>query len=233
MKYTIIHVNNRATKNIQYNSNILKDFELLEDVVFFNAIENNPYKELEKININYSTWKPYDGRSLDPLPGELGIWLSNINIWNNMINNNIEQLLVLEDDIILNYNFVENLKLFMEDLPKDFDFLSLYYFDEQNNVDSSTDVGSNYIHRSYNQYSAGQGTVYSLSGAKKIINLVKKLGIQYTSDCFMFNHCKEKFLNGYSIKAQNNFLLEHDNKNINSFIDSSDVRQVFYNKNGR
>ena len=227
MKYTIIYVNDRAKKNIKYNSDILKDFELVEDIPFFNAIKSDPYKELEKININRHTWKPYDGRTIDPLPGELGIWLSNISIWNTMINNNIERLLVLEDDVRLNQDFVKNLKIFIKDLPEDFDFLSLYYFNDQNNIDSNTEIGSEHIHRSYNQYSAGQGTIYSLSGAKKIINLVKKLGIQYTSDCFIFKHSQEKFLIGYSIKTKNNFLLEHDNKNIESFIDSHDIRQVF------
>jgi GR25 family glycosyltransferase involved in LPS biosynthesis len=135
-------------------------------------------------------------------------------------------MLVLEDDIKLQKNFVENLELVLSETPKDFDFLSLYYFKEQNWVSEETEIGSKNIHKSYNQYSAGQSILYSYSGAKKLLKCVMRKGIEYTTDCFIFRQSLEKAVDGYSIKNNNNLFLEHQYKKIKSLIDPDNLRNT-------
>jgi GR25 family glycosyltransferase involved in LPS biosynthesis len=227
MKYAIIHVNDRAIENINHNKLILSDFDYVDDIVYFNGNVGNAWDVINHMGIRQDVWNPYDGRTFPPLPGELGVWVSTINTWQYIVDNKINRLLVLEDDIKLNNNFIDNLNKCLNDLPDSFDFLSLYYFDDQNNNTSETDIESEYIHRSINQHSAGQATIYSLSGAKKLLKLVKRKGIEYTTDCFIFEQSSENLVNGYSIKKENNFLLSHEYKNIKSLIDPDNIRQVW------
>lgn len=226
MKYCIIHVNDRSKDNMEYNKNILSSFEYVDDIEFFNGNTGNAWDVLNHRGIKLDVWNPYDGREMPPLPGELGIWVSLINTLEYIVNNHIEKMLVLEDDIKLNLNFVHNLSLCINDLPDNFDFLSLYYFTGQNAITELTDLGLTHIHRSSNQYSAGQATIYSLSGAKKILKLVKRKGIEYTTDCFIFKQSHLGFIDGYSIIPDNLLFLQHDNKSVLSLIDPTNIRKT-------
>lgn len=227
MKYTIMHVNDRAKNNIDFNKNILKNFEYCDKIKFIDGNIENGWDILNRIGIETNTWSPYDGRKTNPLPGEYGVWVSTINLWQYVVDNKIDKLLVLEDDIILQENFVENFNLYLNDLPNDFDFLSFYYFSKQNNVDDNTEIGSEYIHKSNNQYSAAQCILYSYSGAKKLLKLIKRKGIEYTNDCFIYKQAQVGLINGYSIKKENNIFLKHDYKNIVSLIDPNSHRNTF------
>jgi GR25 family glycosyltransferase involved in LPS biosynthesis len=226
MKYLIMHVNDRAIKNIEYNKNILKDFDYVSDVKYFNGNLGNGRDILNHIGINCDAWSPYDGRTSKALPGEYGIWVSVINIWQYMIDNKIDKLLVLEDDIKLKEDFIKNLTLCLNDLPNDFDFLSLFHFNGQAPSNSQTEIGSEYIQKSITQYSATQATIYSLSGAKKLMKLIKRKGLEYTTDCFIFRQSKEGLVSGYSIKKSNTFLLSHEHRDIKSLIDPDNIRKV-------
>ena len=79
MKYTIMHINDRAKKLIDENKTILSSFKYVDSIPFFNGLNSNPWDELAARNINVSSWSPYDGRTSDPLTGELGIWISYLN----------------------------------------------------------------------------------------------------------------------------------------------------------
>lgn len=226
MKYTIIHVNDRCVDLMNENKNILKSFDYVDDIVFFNGNVGNASDILNDKGISQDVWSPYDGRQTSPLPGELGIWVSTLNCWQYMVDNNIETLLMLEDDISLNKNFVKNLKLCLKDLPKNFDFLSLFYFEDQNKLTEDTDIKSKYIHRASNQYSAGQAIMYSLKGAKKMLKLIRRKGLEYTADCFIFEQARLGFVNGYSIVPNNLSFLDHKNKEIISIIDPDNFRNT-------
>jgi GR25 family glycosyltransferase involved in LPS biosynthesis len=224
MKYTIIHVNDRAKEQMDHNKKILKDFEYVDHIEFFNGNRGNAWDVINHMGIRQDTWNPYDGRSFSPLPGELGIWVSTIRVWQYMIDNKIDKLLVLEDDIELQNDFLKNINMALEELPNEFDFLSLYYFKDQNWVSEETEFGAANIHKSYNQYSAGQAILYSYSGAKKLLKSVMRKGIEYTTDCFIFRQSLERAVGGYSIKNNNTFFLKHQYKNIQSLIDPEGVR---------
>ena len=226
MKYTIMKVNNRSQANVNHNKKILKSFEYIEGIQFIDGNLIDASKILEGYGINIYAWKPYDGRTSLALPGEYGVMASTVNLWKHMADNKIDRLLVLEDDIILQNDFVEKLNKCLNDLPEDFDLLSLYYFLDQNWVDQNTEIGSDYIHKSNNQYSAAQAMVYSYSGAKKLIKLLKRKGYEYTNDCFIYKQAHEGLINSYSIKKENDYLLKHDHKNIKSLIDPDNFRNT-------
>jgi len=226
MKYTIVHINDRSKENMDYNKSILSGFEHVNSIEFFNGNKGNAWDVINHKGIRQDVWNPYDGRSLPPLPGELGVWVSTINVWEYIVNNNVDMFLMLEDDVVLEKDFVSNLQLCLNDLPKDFDFLSLYYFKEQNSFDKKTDIGSRYIHRALTQFSAGQAMVYSFSGAKTLLKILKRTGIQYTTDCFVFRQCHEGTVDGYSIVPDNLYFLKHDYINIKSTIDPDNIRNT-------
>lgn len=226
MKYTIIHVNDRAKDNMEHNKLILKDFDYIDNIEFFNGNEGSAWDVLNHALIPLNVWSPYDGRTTNPLPGELGIWISTINLWQYIIENKIDKMLVLEDDILLKENFLDNFYKYVKDLPEDFDFLSLYYFQEQNEESNETEIGSKLIKKSHKQYSAGQATVYSYAGAKKLFNLIHRKGIEYTTDCFIFRQSLDELVQGYSIKGPNDTFLTHTHKKIKSLIDPNNYRNT-------
>jgi len=219
-------VNDRAIENIKHNHNVLKSFDYIDDINFFNGNTENGFNVLNNMGIRLDTWHPYDGRLTDPLPGEYGVWVSTINLWKYIVDNSIETLLVLEDDIILQENFLENLNLCLNDLPKNFDFLSLYYFQGQNEESEMVNIGSEFIQKSNNQYSAAQAMIYSYVGAKKLLKLINRKGMEYTNDCFIYRQSLEGLVNGYSIKGQNDLFLTHSHKQIESIIDPTNFRNT-------
>ena len=221
-----MHVDDRAKENMDRNKNILKGFNYINDIEFFNGNLGSGYDVLNHRKIKLDVWSPYDGRSTPPLPGEYGVMVSTMNLWQYIVDNKIDKILVLEDDIVLQDDFVYNLNLCLNDLPDSFDILSLYYFSEQNLVDENTEIGSDYIHKSNNQYSAAQAIVYSYLGAKKLLNLFKRKGYEYTNDCFIYRQAHEGLLEAYSIKGKQDLFLKHDYQKVKSLIDPEDYRNT-------
>lgn len=226
ISYTIVHVDDRAEEYIDSNKSILKTLKYVNDIEFFNGNVENPWDVLHNRNIMTDVWNPYDGRSFPPLPGELGVWISTINIWDYIIENNLESLLVLEDDVSLAEDASKKINLFISELPDNWDFLSLHYFNGKNKLDKTTDIGSKYIHKSLNQYASGQAILYSQSGAQKLRNLVQQKGIEYTSDCFVFEQARVGNVNGYSLNPNTKNFVTHEHKNIKSLIDPDNTRKT-------
>ena len=80
VKYTIVHVNDRAKQQMDNNKKILKSFDYVDNIQFFNGNKGNAWDVINHKGIRTDTWKPYDGRQFPPLPGEYGVWLSTINV---------------------------------------------------------------------------------------------------------------------------------------------------------
>jgi FkbM family methyltransferase len=222
--YTIITVDDRNIINIQNNKSILKDFQFIDSIPYVNGNKEDCIKILKKKNISLDTWLPYDKRVFPPLPGELGIWTSFINVLEYIVNKEIDEFLVFEDDIVLDKDFVKKFKVIKSELPKDYDFLCLRYNLPENTFDKTTDVGLKHIHKSYNQYSNAQGLLISNTCAKKLLNLVKEYGIQYTSDCFIFDKAKQNLLNGFSIKEDKDYLIKDPEDSVKSVVDPQNLR---------
>ncbi len=226
MKYTIIHVNDRAKLQIDNNRKLLRDFEYVEAIDFINGNIIDAKRILSNKSIKTDVWNPYDGRLSPPLPGEYGIWASLINVWEYIVKNNVETMLVLEDDIELDKDCKKNILKCVKELPEQWDFLSLFYFEDQNMITEDSDLGLKLIHKSINQLSGGTGMIYSKSGVEKILKLVKRLGIQYTSDCFIFHQARQGFLNGYSLIPNSIKIIKHTFEKTGSVIDPENLRDV-------
>lgn len=226
MKYTIIHVNDRAKEQMAHNKKILKNFEYVDDIEFFNGNTGNAWDIINHRGIRTDTWSPYDGREFPPLPGEYGVWLSNLNIFNYIIDSNLDSLLVLEDDVVLRAGAKKAIQDSVSELPEGWDFLSFYYFEGQNGFSKESSIGKKYIHKSINQPAANQAMLYSKSGALKLTKIIKRIGIEYTIDCFIYKQAQLGFLNGYSIIPGKQSVLSHEHKKIKSLIDPKNRRTV-------
>ena len=226
MKYTIMHINDRAKKLIDENKTILSSFKYVDSIPFFNGLNSNPWDELAARNINVSSWSPYDGRTSDPLPGELGIWISYLNVFDYILQTKTEQMLVLEDDAILIDSAVSSINSLMTDLPQSWDFLSLHYHSEQNQLTLESNIESDKIHKSINQMASTVAIVYSYSFAKKFLDLVQTKGIEYTIDCFLYRQSLLGLINGYSVIPSNNKIVNHNFATFKSTIDPENIRNI-------
>ena len=228
MDYTIISVSDRAIENIANNKKILdeKNFNF-HQLVFFNgnSEDSDPFEELKSMGYNTSSWSPVDGRKSPMLKTEAATWISNIRIYEYIVKNKIKNFLILEDDILLHPDFVERLDLFVKELPKDYDFLSLFYMKAHNKKSKEVDLGLQYIQKSDNQKAGYQATLFSYVGAKKMLRLLQKRGLVYTNDCTLFFFAQNKMLNGYSKTRNSPRMLSHD-ISLKSEIDPENYRKL-------
>ena len=217
--YTIISVSDRCVENTNKTKNILNT-HTYHDISFFDGNKKDSKEELLDRGIEVR-WKPFDGRKNPPLSAELGVWISHINILNYIVKNKIKLMMVLEDDAILEKNFEG---LVLKSLPEAdrFDFVSLYYSDDDYHKKLNVDSKMVFLEKTYNQYSGGLGLIYSLSGAKKILKFLEKMGIEYTVDCCLFEWARLGMLSAYRLK-KDFFVISHSASSI-SEIDSGNYR---------
>jgi GR25 family glycosyltransferase involved in LPS biosynthesis len=225
MKYTIIQINDRSKEQTKINKKHLKNLDYVNDIEFIDGNLKDAKSIINSYKIDTGVWSPYDGREMDPLPGEYGYWASMLNILQYMINEKIEALLVLDDDAELNNNSENVLNSAILDLPDNWDFLSLFYPPGQNHIDLESSIDKEYIHKAINQKSASVAMIYSYSGAKKILEVAQKIGMDYTFDCFIYKHCALNFLNGYSILPDLKKFATHTPDLTKSVIDPENKRQ--------
>jgi GR25 family glycosyltransferase involved in LPS biosynthesis len=156
--------------------------------------------------------------------GYLGHWLSFLNALYYIVDNNLESLLVLEDDAILSTTFIQDLELYMEHVPDDYDFFAAYQFlphihnsefpkariatkisvhgQPSNNfgkIHEDWQIGSKYVVRAY-QNLGSAGHIFSNRGAKKMIELTEINGLgKNRLDAGSFRNF-DKTLYNYSFK---------------------------------
>jgi GR25 family glycosyltransferase involved in LPS biosynthesis len=222
MKYTIVHINNRAKDLMDKNKIILNSFEYVDSIPFFNGIVNDPWHELAARKIDVSAWKPYYERNFGPLPGELGLWISLLNIFNYILETKTKQMLVIEDDAILTKNAARSIGTLIKELPESWDFLSLHYNSGLNRLTQESDIGSKKIHKGINQVESTVAIVYSYSFAKKFLDLVQENGIEHTVDTFLFRQTELGLINGYSIIPNSYEIVKHGP--VESIIDPKNIR---------
>lgn len=118
-----------TVKNLSHNQDkllYLRNFNL--DPIIVKGVNGNnendyiySYEYKNYISEQYKTFGP---------KGAIGCFLSHIKVWKRFIcdkNNEDDKIMVLEDDIILQDNFNEKLKLVLKDVPSDYDILYLGY----------------------------------------------------------------------------------------------------------
>jgi len=165
--------------------------------------------------------------------GEIGVWLSTITAWEYLVESDLEALLVFEDDAIVELNFNERLKEYIDDLPEDWDALALfvpqnqrgdYYYnviyDEHGNPksyrrgnkrfhESNYRIGDGPLSRSYQGYS-GVAIMYRRSGAEKMLEAVRGHGLVSPADCFIFQMANVSHIKAYAPHPRQDMVVDYD-----------------------
>lgn len=221
-KYTIMKVDDSRLENVLRTQDLLSSFVKIEEIDFFDGRikDPRPFLDEKKIPIKWE-WHEWDPRDT-----ELAVWLNTINIAEFAVEKNIESILVFEDDAILDNNFLEIFYSCVNELPKDFDFLTLYAFKRpgeaglDNQFTSETDIGAKHIHKALNLGIGTQAMLYSKSGFIKILNDLINNGIRTCPDPQIFQsqrHPQEEYrLNGYAIRDE--FRAIHVDDSVPSLI---------------
>lgn len=224
--YVIVKINDRALDNCNTIEMIMKSSKQYK-FSFINEQEDVIEKFLLKHNIKINWDKKFFIR--DYLKGELGVTASFVLIYQYMIDNNIDKLLVFEDDAVLKDNFLNNLYYCNKDLPDDFDYLvSSTTFPNARiltQINADILINSKYICKSHLQNSDLRVTLYSKNGVKKILNFLKQFGFVCPIDTFIFNLTRKNYLNGYTTFFQNS--LVHNVEIGKSLIDENKLRMNF------
>jgi len=203
-----------------YVINLEKDKERLRSIS----------SQLKEQHIEFERFNGIDGSTIEEDPritelcnkacpnGIKGCALSHKTIWESMIENKYEHLLILEDDAILNSNMDVELQLLWANVPNDFDILylgSTFYCGDTsiyNKIVSS--FGGHKLENVSDGILKTQGCgglygyIVSLKGAKELV----KDPIPFHVDDFIGDQIKEKHLNSYAFHP---VLVEANNKKSN------------------
>jgi len=126
---------------------------------------------------------------------ELSLALKHMTILQYIVDENIQRSLVLEDDAVLDDHFIEKFNLYIKQVPKDADFITL----EDGSNFSLPKISEN-VHQGYDcHYTCG--FVITLNCAKQILNEWETNLIKPSDH--MYNYCFRKFNSKvYSITPQ-------------------------------
>jgi hypothetical protein len=211
------------------------------------------YKDLIRERVKYEEVEmaAVDGRRIELLPevrkrgldvvgwgnaklGEIGVWLSNFDRW-ELAAGMDEPLIVFEDDAMPSPAFNIYMEELMQDVPDDWDFVSLwipdnqkrdfYYdidFDEQGRHIWTTRpwrTDENSVYRlgdSRRVAVAYQGygmvsLMYSPQGAAKLVDLARETGLTGPVDCWIFEQVHRGKVRGYACHPQFSHVVRYDN----------------------
>lgn len=177
-----------ATKNIK---SILKDiYELNTDTVnYFDPSASEYFIEKYEKFIPTKTFKT----------GELGVWASNYQAWDNFVKSDYDYLILFEDDAKIDADFIDGITEYIKELPENWDFFSpfVHWWQQQNNYNKNKhDYGHDSICKAYQVWSLACYVV-SKSGAIKALDEANK-GIEDPVDWFIFKDIGR--FNSYSLK---------------------------------
>jgi len=153
--------------------------------------------------------------------GEIGCWLSHFDGWRLVVEKD-EPMVIFEDDVILAESFSHNLSDFLEEVPEDYDFVSLSVPPDQfpdylwivrysvkgepdiigkvfDGKDSQFNYGAVRMAKAYQTWGLG-AVLYSPRGARKLISLAREHGLYTPVDCFLFNQAHLGAVTGYAPK---------------------------------
>ena len=117
--------------------------------------------------------------------GEIGIWASNFLAWKKFLDSDCEYVMLMEDDIIPEDNFMELLETCMSELPEGWDMFSFFCPDrELPKFDSYHDIGKDNICKTYQDWSM-LCYVLTKDGARKALANMSP-GIELPLDWYFF-----------------------------------------------
>ena len=100
--------------------------------------------------------------------GMIGCGLSHLFIWQNAVNNNYKNIMVLEDDVCFTDDFNQCLQNALQEIPSDYDILYLYSNNPQN--------GRRFNHIHEHPFPLlTHAMIISKQGLKKLLNIITKI----------------------------------------------------------
>jgi GR25 family glycosyltransferase involved in LPS biosynthesis len=138
-------------------------------------------EDQQKTEFNFTGYVTNEGRLVDA--GALGIWCSNVFIWEDAQKNNYNRILILEDDVTLRSDFTALLNNFSIKLPRTFD---LAYLDFKLFTNSKTLTPINKYVNGFTSQASGSrahAIIFSAGGIDKLLSL-KDSGFKYPIDHF-------------------------------------------------
>lgn len=165
---------------------LFEEFEL--DFEYFDAINKlQVANNLGKYNLTVNT----DRMS----SGEVACYLSHYSLWQRVIDHELPYLMVFEDDIY----FSQSAKVLLSDLnwlPVSFDVIKLETMYDRVMVDKGVHLLSEHrLCRIKSRHMGMAGYIVSQEGAKNLIAIVKRLGIDRPVDHVMFAELIEQHKN--------------------------------------
>lgn len=190
--FVIISINDNRIENKNNIRKVLDESKEL-NLDFLNATDVMQLKNFMESNKDFKlTW---EGFKL----GEIGCFGSHYIAWKELAKSKHDYLLILEDDAYLDESFLLNISKLYQELPKDYDFFSIYVDKNQEDRYKPTMSISKNLSRAYQDWST-LGYIVSKAGAKKALSYVKKHGMNEPVDWFLFRDSEKKGFNVYTPK---------------------------------
>ena len=116
--------------------------------------------------------------------GQLACLLSHLEVWKNMIEEDIPEMIVIEDDCIIGDDFNEKFQLAYNELPDDYDILYLFSHPETRKLYRKDSSNYKYIDEGYQTYGF-VGFLITVNLAKELLSLFKDHIINMVDDMTM------------------------------------------------
>lgn len=209
----------RLTESI--NEYLSGDSTVLDTPTF--KISNR--EEYDKFLLENPQFKPdTNGYELDGLRGwkmgEIGIWASNWTAWINFLKSEHDYLILMEDDIIHDENFMPLINYYISQLPESWDvFHAFSPADQFSKYNETHDIGARDICIAYQDWSC-LCYVVSRRGARNL--LMNSNMFNLPLDWYMFRQ-QDKF-NVYTVKPTSKFPCTL--MGLESTFQSNEVREI-------
>ena len=130
--------------------------------------------------------------------GEVGIWASNWTAWKNFLNTDKDYLIMMEDDLQVEDNFMDLLIKYLNELPQEWDIFYYYCPADQFNKYSQSFSTSEHTSVIYQDWSSACHVISKI-GAEKLLS-TSSTGINLPLDWHVFRQ-KNKF-KAFTIKPE-------------------------------
>ena len=190
INYHIIHIDDERKINRDRVDEVLISNKLEIDCLDARKEENKLkfFKENPNFKLAWSEFKN----------GEIGNFGSHYLAWKFLVQSNLDSILIFEDDVLIENNFIEKYNLAMDNVPSDYDVLSIFVHSNQYDRFDKTQEISYYISKGYQDWST-LCYVVSKEGAKKLIKHVEDYGMVRPTDWFIFRGGHEGEFNVYTL----------------------------------
>ena len=190
INYHLIHINDERIANRNKVEEIVIGNKL--DIKSLNAKDEDCVKDFYTENPEFKFgWHSFK-------PGEFGNFGSHYNAWKYLKNSELDSILIFEDDILIDDNFMDAYELFMENVPEDYDVFSIYVDENQFDRYNRKYYVNEIVSKAYQDWST-LCYVVSRAGAEKLCNYVENIGMDMPTDWFIFRHGDKGLFNVYTL----------------------------------